>query len=375
MESVHCSDWLQEAHTKQWYCDFGHESTLTFELEVQWREHVLDQAQQKLETGQHDSTEVHNSVVNHVAIHLKSLSLLAIPSLREAAEETAKLDQKSVVFTKGSSKRLLKTKSLPDLSTSRENTIASDIPPGEWPDIKHETVALSKQEGWDDGFVGYRQPDEPPESPMLRWYGDFRRWKGEQDAWVNQLSGKDPVPYHLGTSETQTSTTDVDFQDDVDRTALSLAVQGDDVETMSRLIIMGADIEMADRDGKTPLCWAAGEGQESAVEFLIDKGARIEATDQIYGRTSLSWAAARGHVGVVWVLCTEDAHVDAVDDSNRTPLSWAASRGNEDTLRLLIDAGSDVKSKDSEFLRTPLHWAAIRNRPENMSSSTAWSPN
>ncbi|KAF4944319.1 hypothetical protein FGADI_12773 [Fusarium gaditjirri] len=404
MQSVHSEDWLRQVHIKQWYCDFGHESTLTFELEVQWREHMLDsashperpetptlfqlkalsqqkqrmilrdkfvcllceripqEAQQKLETGQQDSTDVHNSVINHDTTHLKSLSLFSVPSLDEAADETVNLDQKSHVLTKLSNKG-----SLPDAPASPVNTRASGISPDERPGLKHETVALNQQTGWDDDFVGYKQPDKPPESPMLRWYDDFSQWKYEQDAGVNRVSGKAPVPDGLSTSEIQTSTTDVNFQDDVGRTALSLASQAGDVETMSRLMTMGADFEMADRDGKTPLCWAAGDGQESAVKFLLDKGARIEATEQIYGRTSLSWAATRGHAGVVWALCTNGAHIDAVDDSDRTPLSWAASSGNEDTLRLLIDAGSDVMSKDSQFLRTPLHWAAIRYRPRNAS--------
>ncbi|KAF5538051.1 ankyrin repeat [Fusarium phyllophilum] len=406
MESVHSGDWLREVHTKQWYCDSGHESTFTFELEGQWREHVLDPAshperpeipnpvqlkvlsqlkqrrvlrdryfcllceripkevQQKLEAGHHDSVDLHNCVVSHVATHLKSLSLLAIPSLREAADETAKLDPdpKSVISTKGQSKKLLNTESLPD-----QQTVASDIPQGRFPDLTHEAIALSKEEGWDDEFVGYRQPNEPPESATNPWFDTFAQRKYNQDAGADQRSGMDPVPNHLGLSETQTSTTDVDFQDDVGQTALSLAAQGDDTETMRRLIIMGADIELADRDGKTPLCWAAAEGKKSAVKFLIDKGAQIEATEHIYGRTSLSWAAARGHASVVRVLCTYGAHVNALDKSKRTPMSWAASRGNEETVQLLIDAGADFRSNDTDFWRTPLHWAATRNRPKNAS--------
>ncbi|KAI1008486.1 hypothetical protein LB504_001319 [Fusarium proliferatum] len=398
MESVHSSDWLREVHTKQWYCDSGHESTFTFELKSQWREHVLDPAshperpeipnqfqlkalsqlkqrrvprdrlvcllceripgevQHKLETGHDDPADLHKCVVGHVAIHLKSLSLLAIPSLGEPADEAVKLGQNSAVSTKAQSESLPNPESLADLQPA-----VSDTPPGQFPGQKHEALAPNKREEWDDDFLGYTQPDEPPEPDRHFGLDDIRQWE------YDQLSGKDPVPTHLSSSETQTSTTDVDFQDDVGQTALSLAAQQDDVETMRRLITMGADLELADRDGKTPLCWAAAEGKESAVKFLLDKGARIEATEHIYGRTPLSWAAARGHAGVVRVLCTNGAHVNEIDDSNRTPMSWAASRGNEETLQLLIDAGAEFKSKDSEFSRTPLHWAATRNRPNNAS--------
>ncbi|KAF5566183.1 ankyrin repeat [Fusarium napiforme] len=404
MESEHSSDWLREVHTKQWYCDSGHESTFTFELEAQWKEHVLDPAshperketpnqsqlttlsqlsrrrvlrdmyvcllcervpeevQQKLQTGHDDSADLYHCVMSHVATHLKSLSLLAVPCLREAADETAQLDQDSVVSTKGQTNERLNDDSLLELRTA-----ASDIPPGQSSDLEHEIIDLNIQEGWDDDFFGYRQPNEAPESARRSWTDYLPRYRYEQDPEVLKLLGSYPVPKHLGSSETQTATTDVDFQDDEGQTALSLAAQEDDIETMKRLISMGADIELADRDGKTPLCWAAAEGKESAVKFLIDKGAQIEATEHIYGRTSLSWAAARGHASVVQVLCMHGAQVNALDKSNRTPMSWAASRGNEETLQLLLDAGAEFKSRDSDFSRTPLHWAATRNRAKNAS--------
>ncbi|KAF5584287.1 ankyrin repeat [Fusarium subglutinans] len=404
MESVHSSDWLREVHTKQWYCDSGHENTFAFELEAQWREHVLDPAshperqetpnrfqlkalsqlkqrrvlrdmyvcllcdqipeevQQKLETGHVNPADLHNCVLSHVATHLKSLSLLAIPFLTEGADETAKLDQDSVVSTKGQTNRLLDDDPLPDLQIP-----ASEIPPGQSPDLEHWIIDLNIEEGLDDDFEGYRQPNEAPDLARRSWTDYLPRCGDVQDPEILKLLGRYPVPKHLGSSETQTSTTDVDFQDDVGQTALSLAAQEDDTETMRQLIIMGADIELADRDGKTPLCWAAAEGKESAVKFLLDTGAQIEATEHIYGRTPLSWAAARGHSSVVRVLCTYGALVNALDNSKRTPMSWAASRGNEETLQLLLDAGAEFKSRDSDFSRTPLHWAATRNRAKNAS--------
>ncbi|KAF5620256.1 ankyrin repeat-containing protein [Fusarium sp. NRRL 52700] len=403
-EQAAVHDWLREVHTKQWYCDSGHESTFTFELEAEWRQQMLDPAshpkqpetrsllqlkalsqlkqrrvrrdmyvcllceripeevQQKLETGHQDTADLYNCIMSHIATHLKSLSLLAIPFLADVADETAKLDQDSVASTKDHTNRPVNNESLPDLQTA-----ASDMPLGQSPDLNHEIIELNMGEGWDDDFEGYRQPNEAPESARRSWTDYLPRCKYEQDPEVMRLLGLDQVEKHLGSNETQTSTTDVDFQDDVGQTALSLAAQEDDIETMRGLIVMGANIELPDRNGKTPLCWAAAEGKERAVKFLIDHGAQIEATEHIYGRTSLSWAAARGHVDVVRVLCVEGAQVNAVDDSKRTAMSWAAARGNEETLQLLLDAGADVQSNDTEFWRTPLHWAATRNRPKNVS--------
>ncbi|KAF4473169.1 ankyrin repeat [Fusarium agapanthi] len=340
MESVHPSGWLREVHTKQWYCDSGHESTFTFELEAQWREHVLDPASHP------ERQETPNR------FQLKALS---------------QLKQRRV-------RRDMHVCLLQQLLTYLQvNRLTSNMRP-----------LPNKEEGWDDDFVGYRQPNEAPESTRHSWTDYLPRCKYEQDPEVLKLLGRYPVPKHLGSSETQTSTTDVDFQDDVGQTALSLAAQGDYIETMRRLIIMGGDIELADRDGKTPLCWAAAEGKESAVKFLMDIGARIEATEHIYGRTSLSWAAARGHSSVLRVLCTYGAHVNALDKSKRTPMSpknaslllqhgaainaidgssktplcLASQDGYAAVVEVLLKNGADIETLHPKYAQTPLSLAS-----------------
>ncbi|OBT38979.1 hypothetical protein VE00_10733 [Pseudogymnoascus sp. WSF 3629] len=42
----------------------------------------------------------------------------------------------------------------------------------------------------------------------------------------------------------------------------------------------------------------------------------------------------------------------------RTPLSWAAQNGHETVVKLLIEKGAEVDTKDTEYGWTPLSWAA-----------------
>lgn len=79
------------------------------------------------------------------------------------------------------------------------------------------------------------------------------------------------------------------------------------------------------------------------------------------GRTPLSWAAGKGYNSVVkMLLYREDINIDARDKDGRTPLSWSAGNGNDDALKILLereDVNPNTPDKDG---RTPLSWAAER---------------
>ena len=64
-----------------------------------------------------------------------------------------------------------------------------------------------------------------------------------------------------------------------------------------------------------------------------------------------------GHDAVVRLLVEKGADIDSKDSRfGRTPLSWAAGNGHEAVARLLLEKGSDVNTKDKRGT-TPLHLA------------------
>lgn len=79
--------------------------------------------------------------------------------------------------------------------------------------------------------------------------------------------------------------------------------------------------------GSTPLHAACSGGNAEIVQFLIDHGANIHATDAD-GRTPLHICALCGHVGAAEVLIRAGANVNAVDHQGYTPLSLARSAQN-----------------------------------------------
>ncbi len=99
----------------------------------------------------------------------------------------------------------------------------------------------------------------------------------------------------------------------------------------------GADVNVKDNDGQTPLFWARNV---DIAKVLINNGADVNAKD-IYGQTPLFWAR---NVDIAKVLINNGADVNAKDIYGRTPLFFAKSKNEAD---LLIKNGADINIKDN----------------------------
>ena len=67
-------------------------------------------------------------------------------------------------------------------------------------------------------------------------------------------------------------------------------------------------------------------------------------------------AAQNGNEAVVKLLLEKGADMESKDKDGRTSLSWAAQNGNEAVVKLLLEKGADLESKDNKYSRTPLLW-------------------
>ncbi|KAL8290971.1 hypothetical protein RB600_006443 [Gaeumannomyces tritici] len=76
-------------------------------------------------------------------------------------------------------------------------------------------------------------------------------------------------------------------------------------------------------------------------------------------QTPLVWAAKNGHEAVVKLLLDKGPAIETKDSEyGRTPLSWVAGNGHEAVVKLLLDKGAAIETKDKNYSRTPLLWAA-----------------
>lgn len=159
---------------------------------------------------------------------------------------------------------------------------------------------------------------------------------------------------------------DINKGDDYsDRTPLSWAAGGGQLEFAQYLLNFGADINKRCPEKRSPLSYAAQAGHLSMVQWLLDQGAdlwdstRREDRD---GLTPLHYAAFEGHEDIMRLLISLGADVDCMERdcmyiAAQTPLMKAARGGQHTVVKMLIEMGADVNEGDGKGI-SPLQYAA-----------------
>ncbi|MFZ9914441.1 MAG: ankyrin repeat domain-containing protein [Phycisphaerales bacterium] len=148
------------------------------------------------------------------------------------------------------------------------------------------------------------------------------------------------------------------------RTALHWAAKLGTTPVMEALVAAKADPNIADRQGRTPL-WSAVETNLETARFLVEKGADVNARDQIKS-SPLLWAAGFGKPETVAYLISKGAEVKAIDDNGWTPLIWAAGLGQAQTVDILVKSGADLNAADKQTGDTPLLRGARTGKADSL---------
>ena len=107
-----------------------------------------------------------------------------------------------------------------------------------------------------------------------------------------------------------------------------------------------------------PLHAAAAQGHTNVVRYMLDNRVDIEQPRESFhphdtmtknfagsaGATALWLACGSGHVSTVQFLLARGARVDAADDAQMTPLHAACAAGHDEVARLLLDNGASINS-------------------------------
>ncbi len=136
--------------------------------------------------------------------------------------------------------------------------------------------------------------------------------------------------------------------------ALHSAVRGGHTKTAEALLGADVNVDCENKDTWTPILVASAGGHTETIRMLIGHNANINYTTRYpctLGTHALSQAAAGNHVQTLQLLLQSGAksHVNHVDSFHRTPLVIAAEEGHFDSVKVLLNAGADVKGLSGTY--------------------------
>ena len=404
MESVHSIDsidWPRKVHTIIWYCDIDHDPPERFETELQWREHMknldshprrqlteptkaqldaLSPRKQQValrerfvcplcehipekirplaEKGKGNPAEMYEFLVDHVANHIKSLSLISLPCL-DNTPAPLDTDGESIAI-KDSFRRLMDQGSVPQPPSGIEYLDGVSLPPEVWSTLDRDNIAalitLDLEWAWDKEYPNYVHPDDPPELLDDEWVETWNIWKEKSDPFTQESVDLDPVIAHLKNAKisvdaAQATAHTITLKDSELETLLDEHARELDKAKQELLEQQWADVMITEEVVK-----AAARNGESGKEVMMlllrKRGSEIKITEEVV------WAAAGNEKSgkeVISLLLQERGSEIKITEK----VVWAAA-GNEKSGKevislLLQERGSEIKITE-EVVR-----AAARN--------------
>ena len=155
------------------------------------------------------------------------------------------------------------------------------------------------------------------------------------------------------------------WRNDSGVTSLHLAAEAGHVETTRVLLELGAKPNSRKSNGWTALHWAAQNNFPHIAQLLITAGCDATAKanfDEHKDCIALHQASQHGHKAVVALLLkaarkSVNAQKSQGLNHNITPLHLASALGHQDTVKLLLETGADVKAV-TNYGFTALHFAS-----------------
>lgn len=178
------------------------------------------------------------------------------------------------------------------------------------------------------------------------------------------LSGQNPdeVSIPLDKTTNQICSDEV-FLNTITSNPLIIAAQCGHIECIQELLRLGASINLTDSLEKTAMHYASIFGHELIIDFLLQQpGIDIEMGDR-ERKTPLWNATDNGHINIIQKFIQARANVNNADHFNTAPLSLAIKYGDQEAADLLLKNNADIEAQSTEGF-TPFLVAAYYGRTE-----------
>ena len=144
---------------------------------------------------------------------------------------------------------------------------------------------------------------------------------------------------------------DIDYISAKSETALTLAIQEQQIETVRILLEHGANTSVQNSKEQTPLMIAVLTGETKIVKLIFQHqnknstSVKIDTTDFI-GNTPLMISAEKGFLEIATLLIENGANVESINRWNETALMFASSKGFREIVSLLLEHGAEIDARD-----------------------------
>lgn len=149
---------------------------------------------------------------------------------------------------------------------------------------------------------------------------------------VDKKKGQEVLDMLAGAGSTLINSRDIS----TNRTALHMVVERRDATWLNFLLDKGADPNLADNKGVTPLLLACRIGFIDGVERLVKAGARVDESNDT-GETPLITAVHSRNIALMRALLRAGADPDRADNAGRSARDYAKQDGAANPLLAEIE--------------------------------------
>lgn len=144
---------------------------------------------------------------------------------------------------------------------------------------------------------------------------------------------------------------EIDLQNLQGNTPVSYAIIRNQMDIATLLIRKGANLELRNNNGGTPLLFAITKNQIKKAKLLMDNGANVNTSIE-NGSTLIAIAMIKKHTQIAKLLIHYGANFELANESGSTPLISSVKKRDIDYAKLLIKQGAKVSEEDEVmFLR------------------------
>ena len=204
-----------------------------------------------------------------------------------------------------------------------------------------------------------QQPAKLYEMEHENWYGTCSKKRCPNPFDDLIFEDNDQIQLHGGSCQEW-----INHRKNDENTLLSRAVKTNNIEEVKRLVEIGADVDMQDKQSHTLLHWAVYMNAKEITQLLLAAGAIVNQQDN-NGETPLHFAAGRNSYKTIQLLLDAGADVNQQNKSGNTPLHWAAKKNRYEIVQLLLASGAHI-NQQNEFGDTPLHLAVYNRNNETI---------